>query len=72
MVLREVMKMSVRIFASWSAHPLNRQPGTLSGPVVFCWWTLSRVLLTSAVAMWTTLSLGDRVAAVSFDASNRL
>ncbi|MCI4389756.1 hypothetical protein PGIGA_G00102190 [Pangasianodon gigas] len=48
-LLREVLKMSVKTSASWSAHPLNTLPGMLSGPAAFRGLTLFRVFLTSAV-----------------------
>ena len=34
-VLREMLKMSVRTSASWSAHSLSTLPGILSGPGAF-------------------------------------
>ena len=48
-LLREMLKMSVRTSASWSAHPLSTLPGMLNGPAALCWLTLCRIFLTSAL-----------------------
>ena len=57
-LLREMLKMSVRTSASWSAHPLSTLPRMLSGPAALCWLILRRVFLTSAVVRCSTCLLG--------------
>ena len=42
-LLREMLKMSVRTSASWSAHPLSTLLGMLSWPAALCGFTLCRV-----------------------------
>ena len=55
-LLREMLKMSVRTSASWSAHPLSTLLGMLSGPAALCWLTLCRIFLTSALVRRSTCS----------------
>lgn len=46
----EVLKMSVKTWASWSAHSLISRPGMLSGPVAFLVLTFLRTLHTALVS----------------------
>ena len=60
-LLREMLKMSVRTSANWSAHPLSILPGMLSGPAALCGLTLCRIFLSSALVRHSTCSLGGGV-----------
>lgn len=73
--LKDVLKMSVRIPTSWSAHSLSIRPGILSGPAALHVLSLDRVLFTSAVDRQSTCLLeGGIVFLISslFCASNHM
>ena len=46
--IRDMLKMSVKTPASWSAHARSTRPGNPSGPAALCMLTCLKVLLTSA------------------------
>ena len=54
--VRERLKMSVKTFASWSAHVQSTGPGNLSGPSALCMLTCLKVLLTSVMESVITQS----------------
>ncbi len=61
--INEVLSMSVRTQASWSAHSLTTRPGMLSGPAAFRALTFLRVLCTSTVSSLSACSWGRLKAA---------
>ena len=56
--IRDMLKMSVKTPASWSAHAWITRHGNPSGPAALCMLTCLKVLLTSATESVITQSSG--------------